>query len=89
MQTQSPIFDQIARAMTEAAGAADGVRREAETLVASQAKRLMADLDLVEREEFEVMRDVAAAARADAEALRAQVSALEARIAALEEAAGR
>ena len=84
MHTQSPFFDQIARAMTEAAGAADGVRREAETLVASQAKRLVADMDLAEREEVEVLREVAAAARAEVEALEARVEALEARLAALE-----
>jgi len=84
MQTQSPFFDQIARAMTEAAGAADGVRREAETLLASQAKRLVQDMDLAEREEVEVLREVAAAAREEAAALKERLDALEARIAALE-----
>ncbi|MEL6365100.1 MAG: accessory factor UbiK family protein [Pseudomonadota bacterium] len=89
MQTQSPFFDQIARLMTETAGAADGVRREFETLAASQAKRLIADLDLAEREELDVLRDVAAAARVETEALRARVEALETRLAEIEASAGR
>lgn len=82
MQTQSAIFDEIAKLMTEAAGAADGVRREAETVFKSQLQRLIADMDFVSREEFEAVRDMARAAREENEALKA-------RLAALEEAANR
>jgi len=77
MQTQSAIFDEIAKLMTEAAGAADGVRREAETAIRSQIQRLVADMDFVSREEFEVVRDMARAAREENEALKTRIEALE------------
>ena len=77
MQTQSAIFDEIANLMTEAAGAADGVRREAETAMKSQLQRLIADMDFVTREEFEAVQDMARAAREENEALKARITALE------------
>ena len=77
MQTQSAIFDEIAKLMTEAAGAADGVRREAETAMKSQLQRLIADMDFVTREEFEAVQDMARAAREENEALKARITALE------------
>ncbi|WP_425408332.1 accessory factor UbiK family protein [Hyphococcus sp.] len=77
MQTQSAIFDEIAKLMTEAAGAADGVRREAETVFKSRLQSLLADMDLVTREEFEVVRDMARAAREENESLKARLDALE------------
>lgn len=77
MQTQSAIFDEIAKLMTEAAGAADGVRREAETAMKSQLQRLIADMDFVARDEFEAVRDMARAAREENEALKARIAALE------------
>lgn len=77
MQTQSAIFDEIAKLMTEAAGAADGVRREAETAMKSQLQRLIADMDFVTREEFEAVRDMARAAREENEALKTRIAALE------------
>lgn len=81
MQTQNPFLDQLARVMSEAAGAADGVRREAETVMRGQLQRLLADMEVVTREEFEAVRDMAAAARGENEALSARLSALEARLA--------
>ncbi len=77
MQTQSPVFDQLAKLMTEAAGAADGVRREAETVMKSQLQRLIADMDFVTREEFEAVKDMARAAREENESLKARIAALE------------
>lgn len=77
MQTQSAIFDEIAKLMTEAAGAADGVRREAETAMKSQLQRLIADMDFVPREEFDAVRDMARAAREENAALAARIAALE------------
>ncbi len=82
MQSQNPLLDALARTMTEAAGAADGVRREAETVMRSQLQRLVADMDLVTREEFEAVREVAQAAREENAALAARVDALEAALAA-------
>lgn len=77
MQTQNALFDELAKLMTEAAGAADGVRREAETVFRSQLQRLLADMDLVTREEFEAVRDMARAAREENAAMLARLEALE------------
>lgn len=80
-QTQNRVFDEIARLFTNAAGAAQGVRQEVETLVRSQAERLVADLDLVSREDFEVVRDMARLAREENEALKLRIEALEVQLA--------
>ena len=58
-QTSNRFFDEIARLMNDAAGAASGVKREVETVVRSQAERILRDLDLVKREEFEAVKDMA------------------------------
>lgn len=84
MQTQNPIFDQIAKLFTEAAGLANGAREEAETLFRRRLERLVADMDFVPREEFEALRDVAAAARAENDELKTAIEALEQRLSALE-----
>lgn len=86
-QTQNRVLDEIARLFTNAAGAAQGVRQEVETVIRSQAERLVADLDLVPREEFEVVRAMASLAREENEALKARVAALEAALAAKPRAA--
>lgn len=77
MQTQSAIFDEIAKLMTEAAGAADGVRREAETVMRSKLQRLLADMDVVTRDEFEAVKEMARLAREENESLKARLDALE------------
>lgn len=82
---QTPRFlDDIARLVTDAAGAAQGVRREVETVAKGQVQRVLNDMDVARREEVEVLRDLVTAAREEADALRGQVQALEARVAALE-----
>lgn len=81
-QTQNRVLDEIARMFTNAAGAAQGVRQEVETVIRSQAERLVADLDLVPREEFEVVREMASLAREENEALKVRIEALEAALAA-------
>lgn len=80
MQSENPVLDNVAKVITEAAGVADGVRREAETVVKSQVQRLVADMDMVPREEFEIVRDMAVKAREENEALRAELEALKARL---------
>ena len=77
MQTQNPLLDTVAKAMTEAAGAADGVRREAETLFRSQLQKFISEQDMVPREEFEAVQAMAAKARDDVEALTKRVEKLE------------
>ncbi len=79
MQTQSAIFDEIAKLMTEAAGAADGVRREAETVMRSRLQSLLADMDVVTRDEFEAVKEMARLAREENESLKARLDALEKR----------
>ncbi|GGE40146.1 hypothetical protein GCM10007276_16830 [Agaricicola taiwanensis] len=81
-QTRSRLFDGMAQLMTDAVGAAEGVKREVDTMVRSQAEKILADLDLVRREEFDAVRDMAAKARAENEALSARLEALEQRLAA-------
>jgi BMFP domain-containing protein YqiC len=77
------ILDDIAKLMTDAAGAAQGVRREMETAFRGQAERMLNSMDIVQREEFEAMRDMAVKARAENKKLAARIDALEARIAAM------
>ncbi|MBL8580985.1 MAG: accessory factor UbiK family protein [Rhizobiaceae bacterium] len=78
---QNRILDEFAKLMTDAAGAAQGVRREVETAFRSQAERVLNSMDVVQREEFEAVREMAAKARAENEALRLRLDALEAKLA--------
>lgn len=78
VQTTNRFFDEVARLMNDAAGAAQGMRREVETVFRSQAERIMRELDLVRREDFEAVKEMARIAREDNEALKARVAALEA-----------
>lgn len=79
MQTSNRLFDEFARLVTDATGAAQGVRREAGTMVKGQVERLIRDLDVATREEVEVLRDLVAALRTQNDALAARVAALEAK----------
>jgi hypothetical protein len=63
--------------MNDAAGAAQGVRREVETLFRTQAERILRDLDVVKREDFEAVKEMARLAREENEALKVRVAALE------------
>lgn len=76
--TSSRILDDIARLATDAAGAAQGVRREVETVMKTQIERLLRDLDVVKREEFEAVREMALLAREENDKLAARLAALEA-----------
>ncbi|KQT45121.1 pyrroline-5-carboxylate reductase [Aureimonas sp. Leaf454] len=84
MSNRAPnrMLDEFARLMTDAAGAAQGVRREMETVFRSQGERLINSMDLVQREEFEAVRDMAAKARLENEALKKRLADLEARMSA-------
>jgi BMFP domain-containing protein YqiC len=77
-QSSNRIFDEIARLATDAAGAAQGVRREVETVVKTQIERLIKDMDVATREEVEVLREMVVAAREENDRLEARVKALEA-----------
>lgn len=79
-QTSNRLFDELAKVMTDAAGAAQGVRREVEQLVRGQADRVMAEMDIVRREEFEAVKEMAEKARLENEALAERIAKLEARL---------
>jgi BMFP domain-containing protein YqiC len=61
--TSSRFFDELAKLATNAAGAAQGVRREIDTLVKAQVERVLNDVGVVKREDFDVVREMAQKAR--------------------------
>ena len=77
MQSRSRILDDLSQLMTNAAGVAQGVKDEAETAVRQRVERLLSDMDLVTREEFEAVREMAQKAREENEDLKARIEALE------------
>jgi BMFP domain-containing protein YqiC len=82
-QTNNPFLDELARLMTDAAGAAQGMQREFQTMMRTQGEKILRDMDMVQREEFEAVKDMAAKAREENDQLSARIAALEAEIAAL------
>ncbi|MGQ0533786.1 MAG: accessory factor UbiK family protein [Caulobacteraceae bacterium] len=78
MQTTSSVFDDLARLMTGAMGLAQGAGDEAKSFMRAQADRFVAEMDLVGRDEFDAVKQLASEARAEADALRDRVAALEA-----------
>jgi BMFP domain-containing protein YqiC len=76
-QTSNRLLDEMARLMNDAAGVAQGVRREFDSLFRSQAERILRDLDVVHREEFEAVKEMARLAREENELLKARIDALE------------
>ena len=83
-QTNNRLFDDLARLMTDAAGAAQGMRREVETVMKGHIERMIQGMDLVSREEFEAVKAMAEKARDENDRLSAALTALEARVATLE-----
>ncbi len=77
--TSTRFFDEMAKLMGNAAGAAQGVRREIDTLVKAQVERVLNDLDVVQREEFEAVRAMAQAAREENDRLKQRIAELEAK----------
>ncbi len=71
------VFDEIAKLMTNAAGAAQGARKEIDTLVKTQVERVLNDLEIVKREEFEAVKEMAAKAREENDILAARIAELE------------
>lgn len=80
MQTENPVLDGLARLLTNAAGAAQSVKSEVETIVKTRVERLAGELDFVPREEFEAVKAMAAKARAENGKLEARIAALEAKL---------
>ena len=76
MAQSSRILDNVGRLMNDAAGVADGVRREAETMIRAQAERFVMDMNLVKREDYDALRELVQAQAAELKALKAEVAAL-------------
>lgn len=76
MSTSNRIFDDLGKLMNEAAGVADGVRREVETMVRSQAERFVNDMDLVKREDYDALRELVQAQGEEIALLRQELAAL-------------
>jgi BMFP domain-containing protein YqiC len=82
--TSSRFFDELAKLMTSATGAAQGVRKEVDTLVQTQVERVLNNINVVKREEFDVVRDMAEKARLENDRLSTRIAALEAKLSALD-----
>ena len=80
-QTNNRLIDEIARLATDAAAVAQGARREVEGAMRGQVERLLAEANVVQRDEFEAVKAMAVRAADEVDALRARVEALEARLA--------
>ncbi|MEO6015076.1 MAG: accessory factor UbiK family protein [Devosia sp.] len=76
MAQSSRIFDNVGKMMNDAAGVADGVRREIESMVKAQAERFVMDMNLVKREDYDALRELVQAQSAELKALKAEVAAL-------------
>jgi BMFP domain-containing protein YqiC len=76
MTTNNRIFDDLGKLMNDAAGVADGVRREVETVIKSQGERIVADMNLVKREDFDALRELVQAQGEEIVALRAEIAAI-------------
>jgi BMFP domain-containing protein YqiC len=79
-QTSNRLLDEFARLVNDATGAAQGVKREIDTVIKHQAEKFLNDMDLVKREEFDAVKEMARLAREENEALKARIDALEARL---------
>jgi BMFP domain-containing protein YqiC len=79
--TSSRFFDEVAKLMTNASGAAQGVRKEVDGLVQAQVERVLNNLDVVKREEFDVVKDMAEKARLENERLAQRLAEIESKLA--------
>nr|WP_321482270.1 accessory factor UbiK family protein [uncultured Cohaesibacter sp.] len=84
-QTNNRLFDEFAKLMNDAAGVAQGVRDEAEVAIRAQLERLMGDMDLVTRDEFEAVKAMAVAARDENDKLSTRLAILEEKLGVLDD----
>ena len=75
-QASSRLLDNVGRMMNDAAGVADGMRREVESMVRAQAERFIMDMNLVKREDYDALRELVQNQSAELRALKAEVAAL-------------
>lgn len=79
-QTTNRFFDELAKMMTDASGAAQGVKKEIDSVIRSQAEKVLRELDVVQREEFDAMKAMASKAREENERLEKRIAELEAEL---------
>ena len=77
--TRNRVFDDVAKLMTDAAGAAQGLRRDVETVLRSQVERFLREFDIPNREEVEAIREMARLAREENDELKRRLDELERR----------
>ena len=75
-QASSRLFDNVGRMMNDAAGVADGMRREVESMVRAQAERFIMDMNLVKREDYDALRELVQNLSSEVRSLKAEVAAL-------------
>ena len=80
MQSRNKFLDDISQLMTNAAGVAQGARTEAETAMKGMLDRFLADRNLVTREEFDAVREMAIKAREENDRLAARLAEIEAKM---------
>lgn len=76
MQSKAKPFDDISNLFTNAVGAVKGVGDEVKAMGRARAEGLIADMDLVGRDEFEAFKKVIEAQRAEIESLKTQLAKL-------------
>lgn len=79
-QTNNRLLDEFAKLFNETAGAAQGLKKEIDTVVKSQAQRILSDMDVVSRDEFEAVKVMAEKARQENERLAERLAALESKL---------
>ena len=77
MDTNNRFFDDVGKMMTSAAGVAKGMKDEAETVMRNRLERLLSDMDMVTREEFDAVREMSIKAREENDLLKARLDKLE------------
>ncbi len=77
MQTRSRLFDDLAKVVGGAVSTLTGLKAEIEVLIRQQIERILVDADLVPRDEFDAVKEMAANARGGQEALEERVRDLE------------
>jgi len=80
MTSENPVLDQLAKLLTDAAGAAEGLRSEIDTFLKSRLEKLVGELNVVPREEFEAVKAMVAKAREENEALKTRIEELEKKV---------
>ena len=85
-QSSNRILDELAKLMTDSVGLSQGLKREIETIMCTQTEWFVRKMDLINREEFDALKQMSMKAREENDALHEQINVLEKRIYALEKA---